>query len=150
MATSYAGKSDGASHIADPCLTHQGARPWLVPGPVFKTGEGSGNRLLVGSIPMRSRHSRPSLNSPVSRQYKPISVCGPKFHGEGCALHLQEAMPTMVRLSVKGLSIALVCRSFPLLTPMAAAQADVSSAGTFDSSLGQDHSPRQPAIFPPD
>ena len=33
-----------------------GACPWLVPGPVFKTGEGSGNRLLVGSIPMRSRH----------------------------------------------------------------------------------------------
>ena len=33
-----------------------GARPRLVPGPVFKTGEGSGNRLLVGSIPMRSRH----------------------------------------------------------------------------------------------
>jgi hypothetical protein len=28
-----------------------------VPGPVFKTGEGSGNRLLVGSIPMRSRHT---------------------------------------------------------------------------------------------
>ena len=25
-----------------------------MPGPVFKTGEGSGNRLLVGSIPMRS------------------------------------------------------------------------------------------------
>jgi hypothetical protein len=25
-------------------------------GPVFKTGEGSGDRLLVGSIPMRSRH----------------------------------------------------------------------------------------------
>ena len=34
-----------------------GVRPWLVPGPVFKTGEGSGNRLLVGSIPMRSRHA---------------------------------------------------------------------------------------------
>ena len=28
-----------------------------MPLPVFKTGEGSGNRLLVGSIPMRSRHS---------------------------------------------------------------------------------------------
>ena len=26
-----------------------------MPGPVFKTGEGSGNRLLVGSIPIRSR-----------------------------------------------------------------------------------------------
>jgi hypothetical protein len=29
-----------------------------VPGPVFKTGGGSGNRLLVGSIPMRSRQVR--------------------------------------------------------------------------------------------
>src|SRR3954452_16112618 len=32
-----------------------GAFPWLVPGPVFKTGVGSGNRLQVGSIPIRSR-----------------------------------------------------------------------------------------------
>ena len=33
-----------------------------MPGPVFKTGEGSGNRLLVGSIPMRSRqlHEQPA------------------------------------------------------------------------------------------
>jgi hypothetical protein len=37
-------------------LTLWGAFPLLVLGPVFKTGEGSGNRLLVGSIPMRSRH----------------------------------------------------------------------------------------------
>jgi len=29
----------------------------LVPAPVFKTGEGFGNRLLVGSIPMHSRQS---------------------------------------------------------------------------------------------
>ena len=36
-------------------LTLWGAFPLLVLGPVFKTGEGSGNRLLVGSIPMRSR-----------------------------------------------------------------------------------------------
>ena len=36
-------------------LTPRGAFPLLVLGPVFKTGEGSGNRLLVGSIPMRSR-----------------------------------------------------------------------------------------------
>jgi len=34
----------------------RGVCPRLVPGPVFKTGEGSGNRLLVGSIPIRSRH----------------------------------------------------------------------------------------------
>ena len=32
----------------------------LVPAPVFKTGEGSRERLLVGSIPMRSRHFFPS------------------------------------------------------------------------------------------
>ena len=38
-------------------LTIRGAFPLLVLGPVFKTGEGSGNRLLVGSIPMRSRHA---------------------------------------------------------------------------------------------
>ena len=35
------------------------AFPWLVPGPVFKTVEGSGNRLLVGSIPIRFRQPSP-------------------------------------------------------------------------------------------
>ncbi len=36
-----------------------------MPGPVFKTGEGSGNRLLVGSIPMRSRQT------PAAQRYGP-------------------------------------------------------------------------------
>jgi hypothetical protein len=47
-------------------LTIRGAFPLLVLGPVFKTGEGSGNRLLVGSIPMRSRQpffQRPHANA---------------------------------------------------------------------------------------
>ncbi len=35
-----------------------GVRVRLVPAPVFKTGEGFGNRLLVGSIPMHSRQLR--------------------------------------------------------------------------------------------
>ncbi len=47
-------------------LTPRGAFPLLVLGPVFKTGEGSGNRLLVGSIPMRSRHPEATGGMPTS------------------------------------------------------------------------------------
>lgn len=37
-------------------MAGSGVCPTLVRGPVFKTGEGSRERLLVGSIPIRSRH----------------------------------------------------------------------------------------------
>jgi hypothetical protein len=47
--------SDAYSHVQTLACVLRGAFPLLVLGPVFKTGEGSGNRLLVGSIPMRSR-----------------------------------------------------------------------------------------------
>ena len=38
-----------------------------MPGPVFKTGEGFGNRLLVGSIPIRSRHASSLANHGKNR-----------------------------------------------------------------------------------
>ena len=48
-------RKDSEAYICHHSPALWGAFPLLVLGPVFKTGEGSGNRLLVGSIPMRSR-----------------------------------------------------------------------------------------------
>jgi hypothetical protein len=45
-----------------------------VPGPVFKTGEGSGNRLLVGSIPMRSRQNAVTTKAWVTGSVDAVDV----------------------------------------------------------------------------
>jgi hypothetical protein len=66
---------------------------------------------------------------------------------------MQEVMPTMDRLSVKGVLLAFGCAAFPTLAgiglPTAAAQAIVSSADTSGSTLVSGRAP-QPAFDPGD
>ena len=54
------------THLARAIVGSTGMCPWLVPGPVFKTVEGSCERLLVVSIPIHSRQD-PCPGSDVAR-----------------------------------------------------------------------------------
>ena len=68
-----------------------------------------------------------------------------------CALQIAGSQPTMGRFSVQGVSLALTCAAFTLLTgiglPTAAAQTDVSSTGSVQNTTARDSTPSS-AIFP--